>query len=190
MKIFLTDQQKHFSKHLEGLKTVDIISYDINQLKHKTDNIELNCKFSDFDFPRLFNYQIFSTNILSALPQWIQEGRNIQTGDTIVQQINIPPSKTLAQRIIVGVRIKDVIDKEYCRGFSYETLQGHVEKGISLFQVEQVNDKVIFKIETYSAPAYSLLKLFQPISSWYQDYCTKKALQNIATRSLTSTLNP
>jgi len=180
VKIHLSDQSKHFSKHLEALKAVNIIAYDTNQLKHKTDSIELNCKFSDFNLNKLFAYHIFPPHILSALPQWINEERSIQAGDTIVQQINIPPFKALTQRMIVGVRVKEIIDQENCKGFSYETLQGHVEKGISLFQIEQVKDKAVFKIETYSTPAQPLLKLFQPISSWYQDYCTKKALENIA----------
>ncbi|MDG1145891.1 MAG: DUF1990 family protein [Flavobacteriales bacterium] len=89
------------------------------------------------------------------------------------------PSKALAQRMIVGVRVKEVLDEENCKGFSYETLQGHVEKGVSIFQVEQVNGKVFFKIETYSAPAQPLLKFLQPISFWYQNYCTSIALKNI-----------
>lgn len=179
MKIFLTNQQKHFPKHLETLKTIDIIPYNINQLKHKTDNIELNCKLTDFNLNKLFNYQIFPSNILIALPQWIQEKKDIQVGDTIVQQINIPPYKVFSQKIIVGVRIKKIINNKNCKGFSYETLEGHVEKGISIFQIEQINNKVFFQIETYSAPAQPLLKMFQPISSWYQDYCTKKALNNL-----------
>lgn len=179
MKVFFTDQQKHFSKHLEVLKTVDVIPYDRHQLTHKTDSIELGCSFSDFNFDKLFNYHIFPTNILSAYPQWIQEQRKIQVGDTIVQQINIPPFNKLAQRILVGVRVKEVIDSENSKGFAYETLQGHVEKGISFFIVDQVNDKAFFKVETYSAPAQPLQKLLRPLSSWYQDYSTKKALVNV-----------
>lgn len=180
MKIYLSNQSNHFQKHLETHKIIPVIPYDKKLLTHKTDSIELDCSFSDFNFNRLFNYHIFPPNILSAYPQWIQENRSIKVGDTIVQQINIPPFEKFAQRIIVGVRIKEIFDLGTCKGFSYETLQGHVEKGISLFQVELLNDKTIFKIETYSSPSQPLLKLFQPISSWYQDYCTKKALKNIS----------
>ncbi len=180
MEIYLTDQSKHFKKHLEVLKKLSVISYNKKQLAHKISSIELDCSFSDFNFAELFNYHIFPFNILSAYPQWNKENRSVQAGDTIVQQINIPPFKKLSQRIIVGVKVKEVIDRENCKGFSYETLQGHVEKGISLFQIEQVNNKTFFKIETYSAPAQSMLKLIKPISSWYQDYCTEKALNNVA----------
>ena len=179
MKVYFTDQQEHFSKHLEVLKTFEVIPYDRNQLTHKTDSIDLSCSFSDFNFSKLFNYHIFPTNILSAYPQWIQEQRKIRVGDTIVQQINIPPINKLAHRILVGVRVKEVIDHANFIGFAYETLKGHVEKGVSFFIVNQVNDSAYFKIETYSAPAQPLLKLLRPISSWYQDYSTTKALVNV-----------
>ena len=179
MKIFLKDQQNSFEKHLSALKSVGIIQYDKQQLHHKIALQELDCCFSNFRFDKLFNYHIFPLNILSAYPQWVDENRSIQAGDTIVQQINIPPFRSLAQRIIVGVRVKEVFNSGKYKGFSYETLKGHVEKGISLFQVEEVNDKAVFRIETYSAPAQPMLRLFQPISSWYQDFCTKKALSNV-----------
>lgn len=179
MKIYLSNQYKHLHKHLKEFKSLDNIPYDRKLLTHKVNSIELDCKFSDFNFNKLFDYHIFPSNILLALPQWVQEKRSIQVGDTIAQQINIPPSKIFSQKIIVGVRVKEIINKKNCKGFSYETLQGHVEKGVSLFQIEQLNDKVIFKIETYSTPYQSLMKLFRPITSWYQDYCTKKALRNL-----------
>jgi|TARA_R110000787_G_C13414078_1_gene444411 hypothetical protein len=179
MKIYLSDQSNRFQKHLEALKPINIIPYNKKLLTHKSDSIELDCNFPDFNFKEFFNYRIFPSNILSAYPQWIHEGRSIQVGDTIVQQINIPPFERLTQRIIVGVRIKEVFNSDKCKGFSYETLQGHVEKGISLFQVEHINNKTIFRIETYSEPAQPMLKLFQPFSSWYQDCCTKMALKNI-----------
>ena len=179
MKLYFTDQRQQFKKHLEALKSAIVIPYRTEQLKHKMNSIQLDCSFSDFNPNRLFDYHIFPANILSALPQWVQEGRAIQAGDTIAQQINIPPFKSIAQRMIVGVRVREVFNNGSIKGFSYETLEGHVEKGISHFRVENHNNKVIFKIETYSAPAMLLTKILTPISSWYQDYCTKKALENL-----------
>ncbi len=155
---------------------MEVVPYDKKHLTHKDSSIELDWNFSSINFNNLFNYRIFPVQILSTFPQWVQENRKIQVGDTIVQQISIPPLKKLAQRILVGVRVKEIIDNKTAKGFSYETLQGHVEKGCALFLIEQVNDKVFFRIETYSAP--ERLKLFQSLSSWYQDYCIKKALIN------------
>ncbi|MBS1925104.1 MAG: DUF1990 family protein [Bacteroidetes bacterium] len=46
-------------------------------------------------------------------------------------------------------------------GIIYVILNGHVEKGISIFTIEQNADQnTIFKIHTYSSPGSILLKLF------------------------------
>lgn len=179
MKIFFTDQQKQFPKYLLEFKNRSIIPYQKNFLNHKISRKVLDCKFSNLYFNSFFDYQIFPSNILAAYPQWIEEKRAVQAGDTIVQQINIPPFNMLSQRFIVAVRIKEVFDSGSCKGFSYETLSGHLEKGISTFKIEPERNISVFTIETYSAPAVSLLKLFQPFSSLYQDYCTSQALANV-----------
>jgi hypothetical protein len=179
MKIFLKNQKINFKKHLIDLKKSNILPYKNQELKHKISQRILNSNFPNFPFDLIFNYQIFPSNILSSYSQWIDENRIIQSGDTIVQQINIPPFTCCSQKLIVGVRVKDVFNTNNCKGFSYETLEGHVEKGISIFKIEQVNNLAYFTIETYSSPALPLLKPFQPISSWYQDFCTNKALKNI-----------
>lgn len=185
MKIFFTDQQRQFPKHLLELKISSVIPYQREFLKHKVSKQTIGCNLSSLSFNSFFDYKIFPTNILTAYPQWIDEYRAMQPGDTIVQQINIPPFSTLSQRLIVGVRIKEVFNSDDCKGFSYETLAGHVEKGVSIFKIEPQKSISVFTIETYSVPALSLLKLFQPISSLYQDYCTNKALTNVSNR-----LNP
>lgn len=176
MKTFLTDQQKYFPNHLLELKSSDVIPYQKDLLKHKVSKQTIGCDFSDLSFDSFFDYEIFPTNILTAFPQWTDEHRTIQSGDTIVQQINIPPFKTISQRLIVGVRIKEVFSSDTCKGFSYETLKGHLEKGISTFKIEPQKNTSVFTIETYSAPALAFLKVFQSLSSLYQDYCTNQAL--------------
>jgi uncharacterized protein (UPF0548 family) len=81
---------------------------------------------------------------------------------------------------IAGVRIKEIFKKDTLLGFSYETLHGHIEKGISSFVVEIANEHINFTIHTYSNANNLLLDLFSPLfSSPYQDYCTVKALQNM-----------
>ena len=180
MKIYLTDQRKYFYKHFLNIKTYDIIPYQKESLRHKTNQQRIDCPFSNLSFSPIFNYNIFPSNILTSYPQWLHENRKIQPNDIIVQQINIPPIKSFAQRIIVGVRIKDVYDSNACKGFSYETLHGHVEKGISIFKIEPQDKHSIFTIETHSAPAGGLLNLLSSLSSLYQNYCTKEALNNLS----------
>lgn len=179
MKIYLSDQRKRFLSHYHELRRHSIIPYQKNSLKKKVQQVTINQSFNQIAADNLFNYKIFPHTILTAFTQWQEENRSIQPGDIIVQQINIPPCNLLSQKIITGVRVKDVFDSNHCKGFSYETLEGHVERGISIFKIEPENDISVFTIETYSAPTTKLLNLFKHFSSLYQDYCTTKALKNI-----------
>ncbi|HEY1038169.1 MAG TPA: DUF1990 family protein, partial [Bacteroidia bacterium] len=134
--------------------------------------------FEQLDLSFFFNYNIFPDNILIFETQWNLENRKMKEGDTIVQQVYIPPVKTISQKLIFGVRIKEIINEPNKKGFSYETLEGHVEKGISVFTVEQENSELIFKIHTWSAPGNLLAQMLGPVFSRpYQRFCTKKALQ-------------
>ncbi len=183
MKIYLTNQVNYFSKLLKELCRVPVIEYDKSQLREKKTVIEINTtkKIEDIDLGFLFGYRIFPENIMSYLTQWEHEGRRMKVGDTIVQQVYIPPVKKYSQKILFGVRIKEVINEPIKKGFSYETLEGHVEKGISIFTIEkQHNDNIVFVIETFSEPATTLTKILGPIFSIpYQAYCTNLALKNV-----------
>lgn len=158
------------------------MSYNKSRLTEKitTINIITTKKIEQLNLDFLFNYQIFPENIMTFETQWSDENRKMNVGDTIAQQVYIPPVKALSQKLIFGVRINEIIDRPDRKGFSYETLEGHVEKGISTFTVEQLDDKLIFKIQTYSKPGNLLTKLVGPIFSVpYQAFCTKTALNHI-----------
>lgn len=182
MRIYLQDQSKNFKRHLDVLKLRKVMQFDKSKLKEKISFIELG---NSNDFERvnldfLFNYQIFPETIMTYFPEWVDDERTIKVGDTIVQQVFIPPVKGLSQKIVFGVRITEIIDKPNQKGFSYETLEGHVEKGVSTFTIEQNEGKLIFKIQTYSKPGNLLTQIMAPIFSLpYQTYCTKKALMNV-----------
>ena len=183
MKIYLTDQEKYFEKHLNSLKAQDIIKYDKTKLKEKTTFIEINSKKAlvDFDLSFFWNYNIFPNNIMTFLTEWTFHNRQIQIGDTILQQAFIPPFRQFSQKILFGVRINQIINEPNRQGFSYETLNGHVEMGESTFIIEKyLGDKTIFKIHTFSKPGNLLTKLVGPFFSVpYQTFCTKKGLENV-----------
>ena len=121
---------------------------------------------------------------MTGLTQWDSENRVMQVGDTIVQQVYLPPWKKFSQKIVFGVRINRIIDEPFKKGFSYETLDGHVEKGLSIFTFELENGNPIFKIETFSKPGNILTRLLGPIFSIpYQTYCTHAALKNVLFQS-------
>lgn len=181
MKIYLSDQTENFPEHLALLKPAPVMAYDRSQLKEKVSAVEIvtSTPFEKRNLDFLFDYKIFPSNILTFLTQWENEKRKMQPGDTIVQQVFIPPVKSFSQKLIFGVRIKEIIDELARKGFSYETLEGHVEKGISTFTVEQEGSRIIFKIQTFSGAGNFLSKLMGPVFSVpYQRLCTNKALEN------------
>ncbi len=182
MKISLFDQRNNFESYLIDLKKLKPLAYDKNKLNHKiqTEIIPGYANLSALDLKPFFDYKIFPENILQAYPQWLHEQREMKVDDTIVQQIQIPPLESFTQKIIVGVRIKEIFNTENCKGNSYETIQGHVEKGISIFKFNSQNGTVNFTIETFSTSNGFLLSAFQYLSSLYQNYCTKKALEFVS----------
>lgn len=183
MKICLTDQAKSFPKHLEFLKRQDIIGYDILKLTEKTTSISIdaNKDLAALNVDFFFNYNIFPDNIMTFFTQWEFEKRKMKIGDTIVQQAFIPPSRYFSQKIIFGVRINKIINESTRLGFSYETLKGHVEIGMSTFTIEKSGSgETIFKIRTFSKPGNALTQLVGPFFSVpYQAFCTKQGLKNV-----------
>lgn len=185
MKIYLFDQSNYLKKHLQLLKSLPVMPYRKEYLKEKNSTIDLPLlTLTDRkSLAFFFNYQLFPSSILTYYSQWQDEKREMREGDTIIQQVYLPPLKTFSQKIIFGVRICEIIEEPGRTGFSYETLEGHAEKGISTFTVEQSGDRVLFRIHTFSAPGNFFSKILGPIfSSPYQDYCTRRALQNVKLR--------
>lgn len=183
MKVYLTDQSKHFPKHLSFLKGKEVIKYNITQLREKTDVIKISTAKSlhDLDTRFFFDYKIFPPNIMTFLTEWHYEKRRMEVGDTIAQQVFIPPFKFFSQKIVFGVRINKIITDSTKVGFSYETLQGHVEMGESTFTIEQLQTgQMVFKIHTFSKPGNIITQLMAPFFSLpYQTFCTKHALKNV-----------
>ena len=183
MKIYLRDQTKNFPKHLEYLKQRDVIKYDLSKLTGKTTSIAIDThkNITDLNLNFFLDYKIFPDNIMTFLTQWDFEKRKMRIGDTIVQQAFIPPVRNFSQKIIFGVRINKIINETTTIGFSYETIRGHVEMGISTFTIEKTDiGDTIFKINTFSKPGNVLMQLVGPFFSVpYQTFCTNQGLKNV-----------
>lgn len=181
MKIYLKNQAHQFDKHLERLKNKQVQHYDKSKLLEKTTsiNIHTNKSMEQLNFDFFFNYHIFPANILVAKTQWEAENRYMQAGDTIVQQAFLP-LKSFSLKVIFGVRISEMINESNLKKFSYETIEGHVEQGISSFSVSADKGKVQFSIHTYSQAGNWLTRLLSPIITLpYQAYCTRQALVHV-----------
>ncbi len=181
MKIFLSDQQKNFPELLKELLALPIANTTGVKLVRQVSSIELaGGELNHASYKVLLDYHIFPPMIMLHLTQWSMERRSIQVGDTILQQVYVPPTPGLSQKIIFGVRVDKLIDEPGKKGFSYSTLAGHVETGTSIFTIESSNAKNFFKIETFSAPGNLLAKLTASFFARpYQAYCTKKALEHV-----------
>ncbi len=182
MKIHLTDQKDNFDGLLKQLATKPTMKFDKTKLKEKTTTIDIKTEktLGQINLDFLFDYKIFPASIMTFLTQWGKEKRKMKIGDSILQQTFIPPTKTFSQKIVFGVRINNIIDEADKKGFSYVTIEGHVERGESTFTIEKSNSGLIFKITTFSEPGNLLTKLVGPIFTVpYQSYCTQTALKNV-----------
>lgn len=183
MKFFFADQQNKFSIFLRQLCSAPVSVYNLQELREKRTEIEIctSRELAEIDLGFLYDYRIFPSSIMNYLAEWTAENRNMRVGDTILQQINLPPFPNFSQKIIFGVRIKEVINEPKRRGFSYETLEGHVERGVSTFTLEERgSNKIVFVIHTFSKPATFIAKSASYIFSLpYQKYCTGRALRHV-----------
>ena len=129
----------------------------------------------------LLSYQVFPERILTGYGEWQEANRTMHVGDTMAQQVFIPPIPALSLKLIFGVRINNVISSDTLVEFSYETLVGHAEKGMSAFRVEQVDENTCrFQIETWSDAGNLLSSLGKYIFTLpYQAYCKRAAMNRI-----------
>lgn len=133
----------------------------------------------DVDVAFLFDYDIFPRTILDAVTEWRAAMRAMRVGDTIVQRVFIPP---IGRGICLefAVRITSVVREERRAGFAYATLDGHVERGVSEFMVEEIDGELRFTIRTWSGPGHWLGRgINRPVAAAYQAWCTRRALAHV-----------
>lgn len=132
----------------------------------------------------LFDYDIFPPSILCANPEWQDKGRAMQVGDDMALAAFIPPIG-FGFCMEFGVRIRTIIQEQDKLGFSYETLQGHPERGVSEFYFEEWEGRVRFVIHTLSEPGSWATRVVGPVLTLpYQAWCTRRALKHVQRRFL------
>jgi len=146
-----------------SLKVEEAVTLDSNfsstaTLPEKTSEIALgySAPLSSRRTEFLFAYDIFPRFLMRAEPQWIREGRAMRLGDIIVRRAVLPPI-----------------------GFAYDTLAGHLERGVSKFYFEERAGALFFMIHNHSEPAHRLSRLGRPFSLLYQKWCTQRALKHV-----------
>jgi hypothetical protein len=159
---------------------------DVRSLPERTTSIDLSVAgpIGKWTTDFLFDYDIFPSFIMRFEAEWKSQGRRIRVGDVILQRAIIPPIG-LGICIDFAVRICSVIEEEKRLGFAYETLAGHVERGISEFYFEDRGGLLAFTIHTYSEPAHWASRATRNLFTLpYQAWCTRRALQHVRDRFL------
>ena len=184
MKLYPFNQYKNRNILLDYFDGKKVKEYCKEEMIHKVTQckiIEVNIEFDlkKLNIDCIFSGSFFPSNIISIWPSWVAEERPIQTGDTIVQQLNMPPLDWTIPKIIFGSRVKEVYDGSCKRGFCYETLEGHIEVGSSSITIEKTVKGVLHaQVETFSKPGNWLARLLGPVFSIpYQAYCARKSVE-------------
>jgi uncharacterized protein (UPF0548 family) len=153
-------------------------------LPEKTSEIALGHfgSVSSYRTDFLFAYDIFPRFLMRGEAQWIRESRAMRVGDIIVQRAVLPPIG-FGVCAEFAVRISALISEPSKIGFAYETLAGHLERGVSEFYIEERAGELFFVIHTHSEPAHWLSRLGGGIFSLpYQRWCTRQALRHVKQR--------
>jgi uncharacterized protein (UPF0548 family) len=127
---------------------------------------------------RLFAYDIFPPR---RIQHSVCRGTEIATGATIVQRVVLGP---LA--LEMAVRVVDAwnrtVDGAHEAGFTYVTLAGHAECGVSSFAVRAEGPQgLTVWIEARSCPGTVATRIGYPLARLFQRAITRAALRRLAT---------
>lgn len=168
---------------VEEALTLSTNLFSAAPLPEKISEIALGCSgsISSYHTDFLLAYDVFPRFLMRAEPQWIRERRAMRVGDIIIQRAVLPPIG-FGLCAEFAVRISALIREPSKLGFAYETLAGHVERGMSEFYFEDRAGQLLFVIHTHSEPAHWLSRLGRPFSLAYQGWCTQHALKHVKRR--------
>ena len=153
-------QGKHDQYHLELPRPA---GWDTEQLFH-------------WAAERVAHFEIFPPSLMTALVD--SPGAKVATGATILIGVFMGPLRLrMADRVLDVSEGED--EKEKWSGFTYGTLEGHVEKGIETFRVvlDKASGKVTFFMEAWSKPGHWLVCLSYPWARMMQKKAGREAVR-------------
>jgi hypothetical protein len=126
-------------------------------LPEKTSEIRLGYSgpISSYRTDFLFGYDIFPRFLMRAEAQRVREGRAMRVGDIIVQRDVLPPIR-FGLCAEFAVRVSALITQPSKLGFAYQTLAGHLERGVSGFYFEERTGALFFVSHLLRASALAL----------------------------------
>lgn len=124
---------------------------------------------------QLMTYRIFPPRLMRA--EVCSEDGRIHEGITIVQNVALGPLALKAAVRVVRVW-RNQFDGAQEIGFTYATLQGHPERGISTFRLRRSTDRhITFLIDARSRPGSLLTLLARPFARRFQRKASEAALE-------------
>ena len=135
--------------------------------------VDVDSVFFHFE-DRLFRYDIFPPTLMRA--KVCSDDERLREGTTIVQHVAVGPFT-----LVSAVRVARVWHVEGAdgieSGFSYVTLEGHPERGVSSFRLSRTADgRIMFSIDARSRPGSLLTRIGRPFARRFQRGATEAAL--------------
>lgn len=133
---------------------------------------------------RLLTYRIFPPRLMR--PVVCSEDGRLREGTTIVQHVAIGPLSLEAAVRVVRVWRDHGADADES-GFTYATLEGHPERGISTFRIRRRSGErtIAFLIDVRSRPGSLLTRVARPFARRFQRHATEAALARFAAVDVT-----
>jgi uncharacterized protein (UPF0548 family) len=128
---------------------------------------------------RLWRYDIFPPELVEA--RVCSDDGRLHEGTTIIQRVALGPL-TVESAVRVVRAWRDRGPNGEAAGFSYATLEGHPERGVSTFVLRRdQQDQLTFAIHARSRPGSVLTRLGRPVARWFQRPITRAALEHFTT---------
>lgn len=187
MNFALADQHDRLAALLPTYRETPLSYTDVTALPEQRTSLSvpMAAPIRDLRACRLdffFDYDLFPSSILTAVGEWRIEGRAMRAGDVILQQASVPPGP-VSVKLIFAVRVLSVALTADEASFSYGTLRGHAEMGVSAFSLTLKDGHVVATIHTRSQPAQLPARIVAPVLvNPYQQYCTNRALAHMLER--------
>ena len=125
---------------------------------------------------RLLRYQIFPPRIMRS--EICSDDGRIHEDTTIVQYVSVGPvpleSAVRVQRMWHSTEAE--LEET---GFSYATIRGHPERGVSTFRIRRTPGRITFLIDARSRPGSILTRVGRPIARRFQRAATEAALDHV-----------
>ena len=129
---------------------------------------------------RLWSYDIFPRDLMQ--PTVCSTDGHVVEGAVIVQRVKVGLLVMEAAVRVVRTWHNESIDTDES-GFTYATVAGHPEKGVSSFSVSRSGEIVEFRVKARSRPGTLLTRMGRPASRAFQRAATRAALRHVASRT-------